>query len=123
MILVDTSVWVAHLDAPDAVLSGLLKAKRVVTHALVIEELFCGRGGRDDLIENLAQKRSLPRAEHDEIMHMIRAHSLQGSGIGAIDAHLLAAARLSGARLYTLDRALARAAERLGVLHAPRRPS
>jgi predicted nucleic acid-binding protein len=46
---------------------------------------------------------------------MIEAHGLPGSGLGWVDAHLLAAALISGAKLLTLDRVLQRIAWRIGV--------
>ena len=45
------------------------------------------------------------------------AGGLAGTGLGAIDAHLLAASVLERARLWTRDAALSRAAARLGVGH------
>jgi predicted nucleic acid-binding protein len=55
---------------------------------------------------------------------LIEHRRLAGSGIGWVDAHLLASALLSGARLWTLDRPLARVAQRLGVaLAASRSPA
>jgi predicted nucleic acid-binding protein len=47
-------------------------------------------------------------------------HRLFGSGIGYVDAHLLAAVRLTaGAALWTRDRRLGRAADRLGLAISP----
>ena len=57
-------------------------------------------------------------AEHDEVLTLVAYHRLWGSGVGWVDAHLLASALLSGVRLWTLDRPLARQAERLGVAFA-----
>jgi hypothetical protein len=42
-----------------------------------------------------------------------------GTGIGWIDAHLLGSTLLAGARLWTLDAPLARAAAKLSVLARP----
>jgi hypothetical protein len=59
----------------------------------------------------------LPRAAvatHDEAMHFIDAHRLMGRGIGYVDVHLLASTALQGdARLWTLDRRLAKVASEL----------
>jgi predicted nucleic acid-binding protein len=46
---------------------------------------------------------------------VIEGHPLAGRGIGYLDAHLPAAARLSGSRLWTLDRRLADLAAERGV--------
>jgi hypothetical protein len=54
-------------------------------------------------------------AKHEEIMTLIEQHRLMGTGIGWVDAHLLGAAMLNDVRLWTLDRRLHSAAERLHV--------
>ena len=46
-------------------------------------------------------------ASDSEVLMMIEQQQLMGRGIGYIDAHLLAAARLSGCPLWTHDRRLA----------------
>jgi hypothetical protein len=56
-------------------------------------------------------------AAEPEVLRFIDQHALQGSGIGYIDAHLLAATKLTGgAALWTRDRRLHEVAERLGVI-------
>lgn len=60
----------------------------------------------------------LPRlqvVEHESVVAMLTAHRLRGSGIGWIDAHLLAACLVGDAWLWSLDKRLAEAARRLGV--------
>ena len=57
----------------------------------------------------------------DEAMHLIDAHKLAGKGLGWIDMHLLASARLSRLPLWTKDRRLATAARVLGVAE-PKQP-
>jgi predicted nucleic acid-binding protein len=115
-VLVDTSVWVEHLREGSAELARLLEDEEVLTHRFVLEELACGRLTRRD--EVLGLLAALPRAaeiDHAEFLEFVRANDLAGSGVGAVDAHLLAAARLEGAVLWTKDGALARAAVRLGA--------
>lgn len=114
MILVDSSVWVDHLRRGEEGLVNSLKEGEVLIHDLVIEELACGSLARRR--EFLGLLHSLPRAPwaaHSEFLHFVEMEGLHGKGIGAVDAHLLAAARLAGARLWTKDRALAGAAARL----------
>jgi predicted nucleic acid-binding protein len=117
MILVDTSIWVDHLRIADAALIQLLDARRVVTHPLVIGELALGnlrnRGRFLDTFNNLP---CTVVASDWEVMQFIDRHELFGFGIGYIDAHLLAAVRLTlGTALWTRDKRLLRAAERLAV--------
>jgi predicted nucleic acid-binding protein len=64
----------------------------------------------------------LPQAQvasTDEVARVIETHRLYGLGIGYVDAHFLAAARLIGARLWSRDRRLASAAQRLHVYGEP----
>ena len=56
-----------------------------------------------------------------EILTLIEGNELSGTGIGYVDAQLLAATRLSpGATLWTDDRRLALAASRLGHAFDPK---
>jgi predicted nucleic acid-binding protein len=48
-------------------------------------------------------------------MHLIGSERLGGAGIGFVDAHLLAACRLSGALLWTRDKRLRTQAQRLSL--------
>ena len=67
--------------------------------------------------------RNLPQsgaATDEEVLHFIGRHRLFGSGIGYVDAHLLAAVRLSSATaLWTRDKRLLGVADRLGLAAVP----
>lgn len=108
MVLVDTSVWIEFLRKGHRPLDQALAEGKALTHPFVIGELACGglRGGHEvrRLVERLPQ---VEEATHDEVMAMIERRRLSGSGIGWIDAHLVASALISRARLLTLDKALA----------------
>jgi predicted nucleic acid-binding protein len=68
--------------------------------------------------EVLGLLRKLPRiapVSDAEAMVFIEANELAGSGIGWVDVHVLAAARLARASLLTSDTALARVARRLAL--------
>ena len=49
-------------------------------------------------------------ATHEEVLTLLDAQRLFGKGLGFIDVHLLAAARLSHVMLWTRDKSLHRAA-------------
>jgi predicted nucleic acid-binding protein len=121
VILVDTSVWVDHLRADDKMLADVLEAGQVLAHPFVIGELGLGNLRQRDLV--LTTLQDLPQAgtaTDREVLHFIRQHALFGSGIGYVDAHLLAAVRLTAAAvLWTRDQRLLAVARRLG-LAAPR---
>jgi predicted nucleic acid-binding protein len=117
VILVDTSVWVDHLRRRDEALAGLLEAGRVLAHPFVIGELALGRLRQRDLVLSALQDLPQARVATDrEVLHFIDQHSLSGLGIGYVDAHLLAAVRLSGSvPLWTRDKRLRGAADRLDL--------
>lgn len=122
MILVDTSVWVDHLRAGDMTLSAKLDERDVLMHPFVLGEVALGSLPKREL--TLDALRDLPRAEvadAEEVLQLIERHGLQGRGIGYVDAHLLAAAKLQpGASLWTRDRRLLEAAERMALAFAAR---
>jgi predicted nucleic acid-binding protein len=117
VILVDTSVWVDHLRKGDESLTRLLDAGRVLSHPFVVGEIALGTLRQRSLV--LTAMQDLPqalRATDSEVLHFIDEHVLFGAGIGYVDAHLLAATRLTtGAALWTRDKPLLSAANRLGL--------
>ncbi|MDB5440112.1 MAG: ribonuclease [Caulobacteraceae bacterium] len=109
MILVDSSVWVDHLRVGDERLIGLLEHAKVLIHPFVLGELALGNlHQREGVLRALSELPQAQAATDAEVLHFIERHRLFGRGIGYIDAHLLAATRLTlGARLLTRDRRLA----------------
>jgi predicted nucleic acid-binding protein len=120
VILVDTSVWVDHLQAGDETLKSLLEDGHVLGHPFVIGEIALGNLRQRDLI--LDTLRELPQAavaSDGEVLRFIDRQALFGRGIGYVDAHLLAAVRLTAdARLWTRDRRLQAVAIQLGLATA-----
>jgi len=110
VLLADTSVWIAHLRGVERRLASALDDGRVIVHPFVVGELACGTlRTRERFLEDLARLPQATHATHDEAMLLVDRFRLAGTGIGWVDAHLLAAARLSDAVLYTHDAALRRA--------------
>jgi hypothetical protein len=71
---------------------------------------------RQTLLEALNLLPSAVVASHEETLEFIENNQLQGFGIGYVDAHLLAAARLTaGATIWTRDRKLRSATLRLAL--------
>jgi predicted nucleic acid-binding protein len=122
VILVDTSIWVDHLRAGDARLAQLLAAGLVLTHPFVIGELALGALRQREAV--LAALTDLPRAvmaADAEVLDFINRHALFGRGLGYVDAHLLAGARLTmGSKLWTNDQRLKGVSEALGLAMARR---
>ena len=117
MIPVDTLVWIRHLRSEDSKLTTLLNEDQVLIHPMVLGELACGNlRNRKEILSLLG---GLPRvlvADHDEVLFFIERHQLMGSGIGYVDAHLLASTALAqSAQLWTHDLRLAQVASELNL--------
>jgi len=117
MILVDTSIWIDHFRSADLGLARALQDGQVLVHPFVLGELALGViSVRDLALSYLSQ---LPRpaiATTDEVLGLIDRAGLHGSGIGYVDAHLLASALLTpDAQIWTRDGRLAGVAERMNV--------
>jgi hypothetical protein len=116
MILLDSSIWIDHLRRVETRVVEFLADGQVLVHPFVVAEVALGSlARRDVVIEVLEALPQAPIALHHEVMTLIEYERLFGLGIGYIDVHLLASARLSGAPLWTRDRRLHAAADRLGV--------
>jgi predicted nucleic acid-binding protein len=114
MVLVDTSVWVAHLRQGAIGLEDWLAEGRVWCHPFIIGELACGNlQNRAEIISLLQALPQASVAGPDEVLQMIDNYGLMGKGLGYIDVHLLAAARLSAVPLWTLDKRLHETARKL----------
>lgn len=115
-VLADTSVWLDHLRAGDALMTQLADGKRLMMHPLVIGELSMGNlHDRAGFLRRLTQMKSVRRAGDAEVFALVEASRLYGTGIGWLDAHLLASTLLTDdVKLWTRDRRLNAAAERLG---------
>ena len=121
MILVDSSVWIDHFRRANARLSSLVRDHQVLAHRFVIGELACGTlpGRRAEVLAHLSRLPDAPIAAHNEVLALVERRGLAGSGIGWVDAHLLASALLASAPLWTLDRTLQRVASILSVSAGP----
>ena len=116
MIIVDTSVWINHFRRPDVTLERLLGDGRILLRPYVYGELTLGglptASRQADRLRSLA---SAPIVSSEEAIAFIKRGGLVGSGIGYVDAHLLASATLCGGQVLTADGSLHAQAERLGI--------
>ena len=116
MVLVDTSIWIDHLRAGNQQLEALLFDTEVACHPFIIGEMACGNlKNRDEILNLLQALPSTPTIAPDEFLFFVDRHRLMGLGIGFVDVHLLASARLSDLLLWTDDKRLQAAASRLGI--------
>lgn len=117
-VLADTSIWVAHFRGRNAVLAALLEEDRLVCHPLIVVEIACGTppAPRQRTLALLRNLRQPVIATTEEILDLIEREAVPESGCGAVDVALLASTLLTPrTRLWTTDRALASAADRLGL--------
>ena len=114
MILADTSVWIEHFrdSGRASELPQLLEDEEIATHPWVVGELTLGDLGRrrHQVLADLKRLPSVEAIADDEILAMIEARRLYSSGLGWVDAGLLAAALAGDVLLWTFDGPLRRAA-------------
>ena len=116
MVLVDTSIWVAHLRRGDRHLERLLMDTEVICHPFIIGELACGNiVNRNEILSLLKSLPSAPVLEFDEFLFFIDENQLMRIGIGFVDVHILASAKLSGTLLWTADKKLNSVASNLSL--------
>lgn len=113
MILVDTSVWVDHFRAADPHLVALLTRNEVLTHPHVIGEIALGSvAKRAEVLRYLSHLPTVVVARHEEVMIFIEGYKLASTGLGYVDANLLASTALTpGAALWSRDKNLRAAAK------------
>lgn len=125
MILVDTSIWIDHINRNSVDgLDDLLEREQVLMHRHVYGEIALGslkdRNRRLALLRDLHR---IPTASDAEVTAFIEWGQLHGSGIGYSDAHLLTAARVGFYEepvvIWTRDKRLLAQAERFGLAYLP----
>ena len=122
MVLVDTSVWVNHFRRGVHHLAKLLMDAEVACHSFIIGELACGNiGNRDEILNLLRSLPLAPAINMDEYLYFVERNQLYGIGIGFVDVHLLASAKLAGVPLWTTDRKLQHAAHNLDLSYSIKR--
>jgi predicted nucleic acid-binding protein len=117
MILVDTSVWIDHINASDPLLFSLLSEGRVLAHPYVIGEISLGSlRDREVVLGALLDLPRAPIATPEETFYLIEREGLFNRGIGYVDTSLLASARLHpGITIWTRDKRLKKVADELDL--------
>lgn len=117
MKLVDTSVWIAFWRGEPTAsgLSSAIDEGSVALHPWVLGELALGDlgRGRTRVLGDLRRLPTVPVAQSEIVLDLIERHALAATGLGWVDAQLLAAARAGGLELWSLDRRLAAAWTRI----------
>jgi predicted nucleic acid-binding protein len=123
MVLVDTSVWVAHFRKSNITFESLLANDQILSHPLVLIELACGSppSPRSKTLEYIKKLQQATVVTPNETLEFIEKHNLYESGCGAIDVSLLTSTLLSeNALIWTLDKQLENLATKLGISYSHR---
>lgn len=119
-VLADTAGWIEHLRQGEPLLTNMLSEGMVLMHPFVSGELACGTlRNRTAILFHLSALPAAKEASTAEAFGLIEDQKPWGRGLGWIDVHLLASARLSHCPLWTLDKRLVEAARHLQVSFAP----
>jgi predicted nucleic acid-binding protein len=119
VILADTSIWIEMFRRGGfkAELGTLIANDQLCTHPCVVAELACGylpdRQKTLTYLDNLIALRAVRLAD---VRVMIEARGLASKGIGLTDAHLIASCLAApGTQIWTIDTALGRMTEAIGI--------
>jgi predicted nucleic acid-binding protein len=98
-------------------MTTLLDAGQVILHPFVIGELALGNlPERKQTLRDLHDLPQIAVATAEEVLLLIDQHRLFGSGIGYVDAHLIAAIQINPAvHLWTRDKRLTAIADRMAI--------
>lgn len=102
-------------------MAALIESGDVLLHPFVLGELALGNlKPRAPVLRDLNKLPRVSVVSPTELLTFVERHALFGSGIGYVDAHLLASTLIaSEGLLWTRDKRLLAAAERLGVAARP----
>jgi predicted nucleic acid-binding protein len=121
LFLADTSIWIDHFRNTNVKLGNLLARRNILLHPFVVGELALGHvRNLSVMIDDFRDLPRAPVAHAEEVLQLIVRDKLFGSGIGYVDAHMLASALLKpDVRLWTRDKRLRAVAERLLIASEP----
>ena len=117
-ILPDTSIWVEFLKRKNNRLAILLEDEslEVCKHPMILAELALGGlKSSSTTYKSIVQLKQIPSVREKEMTEFIQNHKLANSGIGYVDACLLASCLLGEAKFITSDIKLNVVAKKLGV--------
>lgn len=120
MIVVDTSIWVSHIQGRPTPLDEVLGEGTILLHPYVLGELLLnGLPKRGPFsIASLEEYAQVPVASPVEVASFIQWGKLAGTGVGYVDAHLLVSTRLlPKGSIMTLDNNLYAQAERFNLAY------
>lgn len=120
-VIVDTCVWVAHMQQEVESVNRLMGQSRAVIHPDVLGEVMLGCSEERPLVvQRLRFLPSIDRPAQRILESLVEQHAVACKRVGWVDAVLLCTAIADPRRpsLLTFDRKLLREAIRLGVAFA-----
>ncbi len=120
MILPDSTIWVDHFRTGLDAVGRLASQADILMHPFVLTEIALGSLPNRQLTLRFL-RRLMPAivVRQEEVDTLIEEAQLHSTGIGFVDAHLLASARMMNYRLWSRDGRLHQNAMRLGIGYAP----
>lgn len=116
MVIVDTSVWINHLNSNDKILINLLEKGKVVTHEFILGELASGTiRNRGTILSLLMDLPRVGTVSLEEFLIFIDNFNINGIGLSIIDINILASAKMFGSRIFTYDKKLLKTAQTLNM--------
>ena len=114
MILADASTWIEYLRGRFPQLGEALDDQQVLMHPWVLGEVALGSiRDRRETLAALSTISQAPVIEERHLHKLIETEGLHGQGLGWVDCQLLASAQAMEANLWTHDKALKKAWERV----------
>ena len=119
MIVLDTSIWADHFRSTVGGVVELIQSQQIIQHPFVTGELSLGNpADRRTMVAMLDAFPQAPIQSHADLMTFVERRALGGTGIGFVDANLLASAvAVPGGKVWTKDKRLFAQAERLGLAY------
>ncbi len=104
MLLVDTNVWIDFFKGKKECqkLAQLLISNEILIHPFVISELVIG-GLKKEIQLKMEKMKQVEVVSEEKIRQFILKENLVGKGLGLVDIHLLASARLTPCQIWTFD--------------------
>lgn len=112
-VLIDTSVWIDHLNKPVRELEQVLGSpETILLHPFIRGELSLSNSPKTKLLLNELQYfPDIKPVTHLEVLEEVNRYKLQGLGIGWVDCHLFTCCKLARTKLLTHDKILKKISE------------
>lgn len=106
-VIIDTSIWIEHERRGVPELPNLLASGLAILHWAVYGELAVGQiKNRERFLADLRLLDFCEEASIEETIQFIENERMHGKGLSLVDCLLIVSAKKTGARIFSLDKAL-----------------